>query len=59
MTTATNPANSAPTIGTNAQTNVSTASGSTNGTPRIHRPRPMKTASSRPTNAWDRTNAPW
>ncbi len=58
MRTATKPANSAPTIGTKAETKVSTASGSTRGTPRIHRPRPMKTASSRPTSAWERTNTP-
>ncbi|CAD5914414.1 exported protein of unknown function [Streptomyces sp. KY70] len=58
MSTATKPAKTAPTIGTNAETNVSTASGSTRGTSRIHRPMPMRTASSRPTNAWDRTNEP-
>lgn len=58
MSTATRPANRAPTIGTNADTKVSTARGSTSGTSRIHSPRPMSTASRMPTKAWLRTKAP-
>jgi hypothetical protein len=45
MSTAAAPATTAPTIGTKAATNVSTASGSTSGMPTAAMPRPMNTAS--------------
>ena len=44
-------------IGMNPPKNVSTASGSTSGTSRIHSPRPMKNASMKPTSACWRMNS--
>ena len=55
--TAKAPATKAPMIGMNPPKKVSTASGMTSGTPRIHRPRPMKNASMNPTSACWRMNS--
>ena len=57
MRTAKAPATKAPMIGMNPPKNVSTASGMTSGTPRIHSPRPMKKASMKPTRACWRMNS--
>ncbi len=56
--TATAPMVMAPTMGAKAATKVSTASGPASGTPTITRPRPMSTASMRPTSAWVRMKLP-
>ena len=55
--TANAPATNAPMIGMKPPKNVSTASGITSGTPRIHRPMPMKKASMKPTSACWRMNS--
>ena len=55
ISTPTAPAATAPTIGMKAVKNVSSAMGSTSGTPRIRKPRPMKTASMSATSAVPRT----
>jgi hypothetical protein len=55
--TAKAPATKAPMIGTKPPKNVSTASGMTSGTPRIHSPIPMKKASMNPTSACWRMNS--
>ena len=55
--TAKAPATKAPMIGMNPPRKVSTASGSTSGTPRTSRPMPMKSASMNPTSACWRMNS--
>ena len=45
-------------IGMKAPKNVSTARGSASGTPKITRPMPMKTASTKPMSACERMNPP-